>query len=215
MSRELTIAWAKCNCPDLRVVKDVVLRLDEAKGRHIYLVVGRNLTRSKEAYLVISQRREMFAFELTPKQEANLDAHANALGALVQAKHEDIEADAPDDPIITIANLIIENADGLSGRETLSGQVEYQSSQPLLDGIAIRLMFQMPGGAMISHFHHPHGPLLGQGVLKFRMSPLLSDGVRELPKTLPVFVSFCYSTIGTAPRTLISNTCAALLDMAN
>ena len=39
MSRELTIAWAKPNCPSTRVVKDVSLRLDEAAatGSHLSL----------------------------------------------------------------------------------------------------------------------------------------------------------------------------------
>ncbi len=42
MSRELTIAWAKRNCPDPRVVMDVARRLDEAAaGGHLLLVVGK------------------------------------------------------------------------------------------------------------------------------------------------------------------------------
>jgi len=44
MSRELTIAWAKRNRPDPRVVKDVASRLGDAAGSgHLLLLFGKGL----------------------------------------------------------------------------------------------------------------------------------------------------------------------------
>jgi len=57
-----------------------------------------------------------------------------------------------------------------------------------------------------------------RATLRFRFSPLKGAGrelPRDLPRTLPVFVSLCLPAVGTAPHVPISNTCAALIDLAS
>lgn len=215
MSRELTIAWANRNCPDPRVVKDVALRLDEAAaaGGHLLLVVGKRLTRSRTPYLVISHRREMFAFELTSKQAKNLESRPDALGAFVRRRLDEVEATAPEDPAVMLTNLVIDGADKLDPAAPVTGHLEYQSSSPRPAGVAVRLMYDVSGRATVSHFDHPLGYLPASGTLRFRFSPLKAAD-RDLPRTLPVFVSLCLPAVGTAPHVPISNTCAGLIDLA-
>ena len=51
MSRELTIAWAKRNCPDPRVVRDVAKHLGDAEraSGHVMLLIGKKLYMSSPA----------------------------------------------------------------------------------------------------------------------------------------------------------------------
>ena len=85
MSRELTIAWVKRNCPDPRVLKDVSGRLDQAAASgFLLLVFGNRLTKSRSPYLVVSHYSEMFAFELTSRQLKNMGVPPDVLGAVIR-----------------------------------------------------------------------------------------------------------------------------------
>ncbi len=113
-----------------------------------------------------------------------------------------------------LTHLVIDNADRQVATEPVTGRVEYQSSEPMLGGFALRLMFDLPGGATISHFDHPMGPVPGSGTIRFRLTPLMSKQVGELPKTLPVFITLCRKGPGmNAPHVPVSSTCAAMIDL--
>lgn len=219
MSRELTIAWAKRNCPDPRVAKDVALRLDEAAATdgHLILIVGKRLTRSRSAYLLASRPREMFAFELTARQSRHLGAEPTSLGALVHRMPVSAKGAVPEDPVILLTDLQIANADRHPAKAPVTGHFTYQSSMPWLESVAVRMMFDLPGGGTHYHYDHLMGPLPGCGTLRFALTPLVNDmneKTREIQKTLPVFISLCRVTPEPTPSDVqISNTCAALIDL--
>ncbi len=217
MSRELTIAWVKRNCPDPRVLKDVIGRLDQAAASgFLLLVFGNRLTKSRSPYLVVSHYSEMFAFELTSRQLKNMGVPPDVLGAVIR-KWPREEAATANDPVIALTNLVIDNADRQVAAAPVTGHVDYQSSLPLIEGVSIRMSFDLPGGATISHYDHPMGPLPSRGTLRFQLTPLknaMNERSRELPGTLPVFCNLCrQSPEGRAPDVLLSNTCATLIDV--
>ena len=199
-------------------MKDVTHRLDEATaaGGHLLLVFGKRLTRSRMPYLVISHRREMFAFELNSRQAKNLESHPDALGALVRRWQNEAEATAPDEPPVMLTNLVIDGADRQDPSAPITGHLEYQSAQHHPQGIAVRLTYDVSGGATVSLFDHAMGHLPASGTIRFRLTPLKGIGgdvPRELSKTLPVFLSLCLPALGMAPNVPLSNTCAALIDL--
>lgn len=202
------------------MVKDVALHLDKAAAGagHLILVFGKKLTQSRATYLVASWHREMFAFELTARQARHLGAEPNALGALVRRAPPGGKLIVPDEPAVLLTDLHIDHQDSQQPTAPVTGHVTYQSSLSLLDGITVRMMFDLPGGSTVSHYHHPMGPLAGSGTLRFKLTPLVNDMVkqsRDMPRTLPVFISFCRQEPGrNAPDIQISNTCAALIDLA-
>jgi len=158
MSRELTIAWAKRNCPDPRVLKDVKGRLDEAAASgFLMLVFGKRLTKTRSPYMVVSHYSEMFAFELTSRQVKNMGVPADVLGAVIRKRPREDAATA-DDPVIALTNMVIDNADRQVATAPVTGHVDYQSSLPLIEGVSIRMSFDLPGGATVSHYDHPMRP---------------------------------------------------------
>lgn len=217
MSRELTIAWAKRNCPDQRVVKDVGKRLDEAEQArgHLLLLVGKQLTRSRAAYLVASLGRDMFALELTKRQARNLNVEPNFMGAVVRRSSAGMFAAAP---TITLTDLHIESAGAQAATQHVVGHFSYETDAPYLpEGFALRMYYDLPDDSYASHFHHCMGPLPGRGTLKFRMSALKrpeDKSPRSLPPTLPVLFTICVQRPGCdTPDLPVSNTYAGLIDL--
>ena len=218
MSRELTIAWTRRNCPDPRVLKDVIRRFDEAASNgFLLLIFGKHLTKSRASYLVVSHHQQMFAFELTSRQARNLEAHPDALGALSRKRPRD-DAEAAKNPTVMLSHLIIDNADEQDLNAPITGHVLYQSADSHLENVAVRMTYDLPDGATVSHYDHPMGLLPASGLLRFRLTPFkndMADQPRVLPKTLPVFIELCRPVPGaTGPDVLISNACAELVDLA-
>jgi hypothetical protein len=217
MSRALTIAWTQRNCPDPRVARDVRKQLDEAEkaGGHLLLFIGEKLTRSGTPYFVASLGCDMFALELSDRQARNMNLKPNVVGAMVRPGTLGLFAAEP--PIV-LADLRIENASAQNAAEPVVGQFTYDTAAPYLpDGFALRMVYDLPGGAAVRHFHYCAGPLPGRGTLPFRLSSLASPALptgQRLPPTLPVILTLCRQRPGVvAPDVPVSNSYAALIDL--
>lgn len=217
MSRKMTIAWVDRNCPDRRIVRDVAARFDEAErvgGQPVFLI-GRALTRPGKPYLLASLDRDMFVFALSEEQAANLGVEPNAVGSRVRRS---VGPRPAADPPVTLRRVIIEHADSLDADAPVVGSFDYESSAGTLEGMTLRMVYDLPDRSTISHYDHFNGLLLGRGTLRFRMSPLAGpkgEPPRALPRTLLVIFNLCRCVpAGQTPDEPISDTVATLVDLA-
>jgi hypothetical protein len=217
MSRELTIAWANRNCSDQRVIRDVAKHLGDAEraSGHVMLLIGRKLTRSRSPFLVASLGRDMFAIELSKQQVRNFGLEPNVIGAMV--RKGSLGLFAPD-PCITLTDVSIENASTHDPKQPVMGQFTFECSA-LHDGLTLRMVYDLPNGSTVRHYHYCLNPFYGRGTLKFRMSPLggsPDDTRRLLPPTIPVIFTLCLQRPGTnAPDVPVSTSYAALIDLTS
>ncbi len=135
---------------------------------------------------------------------------------LVRKRPEEVSVAVPDDPVVMLSDLVIDNADRQVATAPVTGHCGYESSLPRHDGLALRMMYDLRDGSTTSHFFHPDIMLSGRRTLRFSMTPLKKNqNLRDLPQTFPIFFCLCRQQPGTnAPHVPISNTCAALIDLS-
>lgn len=192
--RELATAWVDANCPSTDVKRDFLRQLDDAIGRSFgcSFVIGRNLTKSGEPYLVHCFCGELFVFQLTSRQAAGLnlgDSQLISTRGLNAHNH-----DPRPGSLLTLGQVAIDGADALERSQPLRGTLKYRTDQRWALPLAIVAVCEPPGRTNVVLYHHLEQLAQGDGEVRFQlpsMNELRNRDGAPFTGVLPLFFQIC------------------------
>lgn len=191
--REILAAWAQANCPRREVRASLLQALDQAtpKSMTCTFMLGRLLTRNGKPFLVSCFGQELFAFELTEEQIAQLEV-ADEMLVCCETMHVRSHRRATD-PVVTIESVALDNANSLDRSQPITGTLRYRSTHRLLKPLALRVAMEHPSFGSVTLFDYLHDLFPTQGEIKFKLGALgRIDGKDKnpSPRVLPLFFQF-------------------------
>jgi hypothetical protein len=152
-------------------------------------IIGQKLTKSAKPYLVYCFCGEFFAFQLTPRQAAQLEVQD---GMLVSARGLRLQNHEPHpEPLVQLKNAEINNAEKLDSSSIIEGSLSFNSGQLWVMPMAIQVVCQPAGKNNMTLFHHLDHLPKGENSLRFTLPPLtdLRDRQGELfSGVVPLFI---------------------------
>jgi hypothetical protein len=189
--RELAKIWVKANCPSKDVQNDFLKRLDDALQRGVgcSFIVGRELTKSTQPYLVYGYCGEFFAFQLTLSQATRMKVQDRMLVASLGRKPQN--HDSHPEPLVQLADVKVDNAEHLDRVARIAGSLSMSSGQLWAMPLAVQVVCESPGGNSVILYHHFDHLPRGKDTLRFSLPPptdLKDNAGRPLAGLLPLFI---------------------------
>jgi hypothetical protein len=165
--RELAAGWMRANCPRSDVQEDFLQYLDGAIQSRVTcsFMIGRKLINSGKPFLVWCFCGEFFAFELTPRQAARLQVADSLLVCAKGVREYDRRPSVA--PTVCLEHVEVNQAAALDRSSPIAGTLRYRTDQFILDPLAIQVIFEPPGRASCTHFHHLFNLPPPEGTLPF------------------------------------------------
>jgi hypothetical protein len=189
--RELAKTWVKANCPSTDLQNDFLKRLDDALQRGVgcSFIVGRELTKSTQPYLVCGYCGEFFAFQLTPSQATRMKVQDRSLVTSVGGRPHNHEPHP--EPLVQLTGVKIDNAEQLDRSARIAGSLSISSGQLWAMPLAVQVVCEAPGSNSVILCHHFGHLPRGEDTLRFSLPPLIdlkdSEG-RPFAGLLPLFI---------------------------
>lgn len=170
--REIAKAWVKANCVSTDVQNEFLKRLDDALHRSVgcSFIVGQELTKSKQPYLVYGYCGEFFAFQLTPIQATRMKVQGRSLVASLGRKPQNHESHP--EPLVQLMDVKIDSAEHLDRSTRISGSLSISSGQLWAMPLAVQAVCSSPGSNSVILYHHFDQLPRGEDVLRFSLPPL-------------------------------------------
>ena len=189
--RELAAGWVRANCPRSDVQENFLQYLDGAMESRVNssFMIGRKLIGSGKPFWVWCFCGEFFAFELTPQQAARLHVADNLL-VCAKGVHEYDQRPSVA-PTVFLENVEVKRAAALDRSSPIAGTLRYRTDQFFVEPLAIQVIFEPPGRASCTHFHHFFNLPPPEGTLPFSVAPfgeLQDENRTPFAGVLPLFI---------------------------
>ncbi|MFO0914382.1 MAG: hypothetical protein U0795_15585 [Pirellulales bacterium] len=187
---EVTMNWVCANSAIQEVHRDVevVLRRAMQEGRSCSFTLGGGLVRNQKPYLIYCFDGEFYAFQLTPRQAAQLrlghDQMASATGNRRGLNQPGV------DPVVTIVGVEVDRASALNRQLPITGNLLYQAQRPVFEPVAIRVECEQPARGSIQLRHYLLSLIQLNGTIRFSLPPMGSlpdQHGQEYSGVMPMF----------------------------
>lgn len=169
---EMATIWALANCSSAKVQTNFVEQLIQATLRQVNcsFAVGRKLTKSKKPYLVYCFCGELFVFELSLDQAARLgmDDKGMLYGENALSEPPIVKAEQT----VLLREVKVDDALKLDRNSRITGTLQYEAKQVLLQPVAIRAQYEPPGRSSVTGFHHLFHLAPREGTIQFSLAPI-------------------------------------------
>lgn len=214
MLRETALAWVQANCPLRALQRDVGQFLDAsaARGHDCWMVIGRDLTRRRQPFLLQCFADELFVFQLTEQQAAARDVGP---AGLLQGSNPRKLGVRADPPLVAIERFEVEGH-ALTCRQPIVGRLRYDVGAGIASDVCVRLDYAL-GRDSHTAWDYTHRALQGRGELEVRFLPIAPEPVAAVgfrgPLALFVHVVEVREPVGSLHHRPVSNAAATLVDV--
>ncbi len=175
-------SWTQRYCAFPTVQADLLNQAYDAEvqQRNFRIVLGAQLSSTGAAYLVHSQDRELFIFELTPPQTQLTDAFGSTLEFILGGPAQPAEGELP----LELNQLTLRHRNGIGPAVPIRGRCVYRAVGEVPEPPCLQLCLLLRGGnegggiRTVTSFHYPPR-LLGSGTLDFQFVSLESAAPDE------------------------------------
>ncbi len=188
--RELAAGWVRANCPRTDVQEDFLQYLAGAIQTRVNcsFMIGQNLINSGKPFLIWCFCGEFVAFELTPPQAARLQVADSLLVCAKGVREYDQRPSVA--PIVCLEQVEVNQAAALDRSSPIAGTLRYRTDRFILEPLVIQVIFEPPGRASCTHFHHLFNLPPPEGTLPFSVAPfgeLHDENGTPFAGVLPLF----------------------------